>query len=358
MAIKHIIIHVVKRDEDGGRVFSKLRDQENNIDNFTNKLTEELLALFTSATLNFGEFGEDGDNTIEPAFEQKINDYYSTALECSDFIAMSRELARRYRKIIAKPKLNKVKGGYLVFYQYEKNNADWLGVAIIPRNKGVDISDDLDVVDATSLDLNKLHQGATINLTQWRSRFNTRYIRFKVGVGKGVRDYFEDFIGCQMDKSAAKNETRGLKKAILGYAQNTLHLDQLAAEQKLELTHTFIKQKIKDGDPVLLSAIANAVFPEDPNSFLTVAKNSYQVSEELPIDTGELSNYKRLSGRGGDIAISFDRKMLGNQVIYEKDGDQELLIFKVIPSNLKAEIIAENKRREQVLLEESVDSTQ
>jgi nucleoid-associated protein len=358
MAIKHIIIHVVKRDEDGGRVFSKLRPQVNNIDNFTNKLTEELLALFSSATLNFGEYGVDGDNSIEPPFEQKINSYYSNDLVCSDFIAMTHELAQRYKTIIERPKLNSVKGGYLVFYQYEINNADWLGVAIIPRNKGVDISDELDVVDATSLDLNKLHQGATINLTQWKSQFNTRYIRFKVGVGKGVRDYFEEFIGCQMDKLAAKTETRSLKKAILDYAQNTLGLDDSAAEQKLELTQTFIKQKIKDGDPVLLSAIANAIFPDSPSAFLEVAKESHQVSEELPIDTSELSSYKRLSGRGGDVAISFGRKMLGDKVIYEKDGDQELLIFKVIPPSLKAEIIAELKRREQVLLEERDNQTE
>ena len=74
MAIKHVIIHVVKRDKDGERLSKQLRNNENSTQGMTAQLTDGLLELFSNAHLNIGEFGVDGDNEVEPAFDAYSGD--------------------------------------------------------------------------------------------------------------------------------------------------------------------------------------------------------------------------------------------------------------------------------------------
>ncbi|MFA1571911.1 nucleoid-associated protein [Vibrio tasmaniensis 1F-187] len=72
MAIKNVILHEVTRDKDGAPVVTNLRDEENSTEGLGSKLTEQLIELFSQSTLNIGEFGVDGDPTLEPAFEQQL----------------------------------------------------------------------------------------------------------------------------------------------------------------------------------------------------------------------------------------------------------------------------------------------
>lgn len=69
MSIKNVILHEVTREKDGDPVIKNLRDEENSTDGLGIKLTEQLIELFSQSTLNIGEFGVDGDSTLEPAFE-------------------------------------------------------------------------------------------------------------------------------------------------------------------------------------------------------------------------------------------------------------------------------------------------
>ena len=75
----------------------------------------------------------------------------------SHFVAMTKELANKYESVIVADQLQSVKGGYLVFYQYERNNDDWLAVAILNKTEGIDVAANLEVVASEILDLKKLH---------------------------------------------------------------------------------------------------------------------------------------------------------------------------------------------------------
>lgn len=350
MAIKEVIIHVVKRDKNGEEITTNLRNSVNTIEGLTTKLTDDLLDLFSSATLNFGEFGLNGDNTVEPALEQKLNNYFNDEFRCSNFVEFTKELSNSYKQTITN--VSNAKGGYLVFYQYEYRRCDWLAIAVLQRNSGVDVSDaNNDVIPSNILDLNKLHLGAAINLTLWKTGLNSRYIKFKTGLAKEVREYFEDFIGCQRDKEAAKIETRNLRNAIRQHA-NDLGLNSEEVQEKLDTTMNTIKATRK-GEPILLSTIANAVFPSSPQDFITKAKDNFSVSEELIIDNTELGRFNRLTGRTTKISVSFDRKMLGDGVRFEAanqdvDGDeaQDKLVITSIPITLKRAILEELQFRE------------
>ena len=76
MSINYVIIHEVKRIEDGGEVTENLRATVNNPNGLAGDLTDSLISLFSHSTLNIGEFAVDGDNAAEPPFEQTLKNHY------------------------------------------------------------------------------------------------------------------------------------------------------------------------------------------------------------------------------------------------------------------------------------------
>lgn len=342
MAINHVILHEVKRDNDGEHATKNLRTEENNVQGLGQKLTDQLMGLFAMANLNIGEFGLNNDVTLEPAFEQKINQYYELKkLECCSFVEMTRDMAVMYQDIINEQKLQSVKGGILVFYEYEQKKDTYLGVAIVDRIDGINADNkSLDLTDSTIIDLNRLHLGASINLSKWKGGDSSRYIRFKTGRSTAeVRDYFEKFIGCQRDKKAAIKETKALKSAIQAYGkQQNLNDDDIAL--KVQGAHEFITRQQKNGNEILLSSIANSVFPDSPEGFLALAKSdNYEISEQIAINVTELKRYVRLGGRTQAMSISFDMDLLDQVVHFDEESGK--LTFDEIPPSLVAAILAE-----------------
>lgn len=332
MAIKNVILHEVTREKDGEPVVKNLRDEENSISGLGIKLTEQLIELFSQSTLNIGEFGVDGDATLEPAFEQQLKRLHSKE---KNFAEITKAMAERFADIISEPKLQSVKGGILAFYTYEYRDNTLLAVTVLNRIDGINASKDLDLSSSTIIDLNRLHLGASINITDWDEGLSSRYIKFKTGRSVEMRDYFESFIGCQRDKQAATRETCALKTAIKTYSSE-LGLDSDATQSKLDSAHSFIQEQQKAGKEVLLTHVANAVFPDSTDDFLAVARNDeHQLSEQIAISTAELKRYVRLSGRGKGVSISFDNDLLGKTVTFEDDQ----LIFSDIPETLKQSII-------------------
>ncbi|CAH1526368.1 Nucleoid-associated protein [Vibrio owensii] len=332
MAIKNVILHEVTREKDGDLVVKNLRDEENSTEGLGSKLTEQLIELFSQSTLNIGEFGVDGDETLEPAFEQQLKRLHS---EEKSFVETTKAMAERFADIISEPKLQSVKGGILAFYMYEYRESTLLAVTVLNRIDGINASKDLDLSSSTIIDLNRLHLGASINITDWDEGLSSRYIKFKTGRSVEMRDYFESFIGCQRDKQAATRETSALKTAIKTYSSE-LGLDSDAMQSKLDSAHSFIQEQQKAGKEILLTHVANAVFPDSTDDFLAVARNEeHQLSEQIAISSAELKRYVRLSGRGKGVSISFDNDLLGKTVTFEDDQ----LIFTDIPETLKQSII-------------------
>ncbi|MCG9556027.1 nucleoid-associated protein [Vibrio kanaloae] len=332
MAIKNVILHEVTRDKDGDPVVKNLRDEENSTEGLGSKLTEQLIELFSQSTLNIGEFGVDGDPTLEPAFEQHLKRLHNNE---ETFVETTKAMAERFADIISDSKLQSVKGGILAFYRYEYRNCTLLAITVLNRIDGINASKDLNLSSATIIDLNRLHLGAAINLTDWEEGLSSRYIKFKTGRSVEMRDYFESFIGCQRDKQAASRETTALKSAIKTYSSE-LGLDSDATQSKLDSAHSFIQEQQKAGKEVVLTHVANAVFPDSTDDFLAVARNDdHQLSEQVAISSAELKRYVRLSGRGKGVSISFDNDLFGKTVTYE----DEQLIFSEIPETLKQSIL-------------------
>ena len=347
MAIEHVIIHVIRREKDGDPLFKNLRKVESN--GHALEISEQLIDLFGSASLGVGEFGVNGDTDVEPSFEQKLKLYYSKnqatgGMECNDFVGLTQELANSYQNIVESKQLQSVKGGYLVFYQYSARGDDWLAVAILNKTAGIDVSDeDLNTVARQILDLKKLHLAASVNLSQWDAGLTTRYIRFKTGLAAEIRDYFEEYIGCQRDKLAATTETKGLKVAIKDFSKNSCNLDEDQTSEKLSAAHGFITQQQKAKQPILLDHVANHVFPDNAKAFTKQAIEKHNLSNELAIDKSVLRTYQKISARSKKISISFDRDMLNKEITYENG----VLTITDIPDTLRSAIEEELTMQEQ-----------
>ncbi|RDF32087.1 nucleoid-associated protein, partial [Acinetobacter baumannii] len=67
------------------------------------------------------------------------------------------------------------------FFEFKGDEHTKLAVAVINKSNATDINPDLNFIAKEILDLDKLHLGATINITEWRDEFSERYIRFKNG---------------------------------------------------------------------------------------------------------------------------------------------------------------------------------
>lgn len=334
--INHLILHEVSREKDG-EVFKKtLRETENSLTGVTSDFADSLGNLFTKSNLNIGEFAVGGNTAVKPPFEQFLEDHYTDVeLNCANFVELTKEMANMFPVLVETEGKQNVKGGLFVFYEYELQGKTWLAIAILERSDGYNAKDNnLDLEPSKVIDLRKLYLGATVNLTDWATGSSNRYIRFKAGLAKGSRDYFENFIGCQRDKSIPKKETRSLKSSISTFSSEKLSLDADKQQEKLDLAHAYIKSRQDEGADIKLSSLAKHVFPDNNEDFVTYTTQNYDLGETISIDNSTLRSFKRISGKNKDVSISFSRDLLKKKVHYNSGK----LTFDIIPDTLKQAI--------------------
>lgn len=336
MSIQHIIVHEIRRVKEDKKstdtLVVKIKDTENDLSTLSGELAESLLKLFSKSSLIVGQFSIGKDADKKPAFEQGLDNFYSGE-NCLDFVEMTRELAEYFKTFLVDNK--SITGGFLVFFEFKGEEHTKLAVAVIKKSNATDINPDLDFIAKEILDLDKLYLGATINITEWRGEFAERYIRFKNGQSENVTDYFQKFIGCEVDKKAANEETKKLKVAIESFAIDKLELPQSAADEYLALAHSYINECISKGDDVVLLNVAKHVFPADSDDFFEYASEGHNLSGILQISPSELKGFKKFSSSRKDLSITFAKALLNDKIKFEDD------ILKIDSSLLSDNLVAE-----------------
>ncbi|ODS05189.1 nucleoid-associated protein [Vibrio scophthalmi] len=343
MKIKNVILHNLIKEEKTTKVTLDPREQENEINESATQLSKDIIDKFNSTGLNTGHFFKpEGDQQLTQ-FEFLLEKYYKDGFP--DFVGFTKSTAAHLQKqLMGAPT---AKGGHLWFNHYTHNAEHFLSVVLL-REKTVMRISQLELTQFDSVDLDKLHMAARINLSKWKNadEKSNRYISFKIGKeAKKVTDYFAKFIGCE-EFTQATSDTKALVQSVEAFCKHHVFDDEMTEKVKSK-THDQIVEWRKEDKTVrldALSTILDATFlPEDTDDdkkgqFLRISQGEpYNLNNEVVTDTNALRRLKKYSGKNKDISISFDAKLLGNAVEYDPKNGGVLTITQ-IPKALKEQL--------------------
>jgi nucleoid-associated protein len=330
MPIRHCIVHLIEKKPDGTPAMLHARDsalgESQAMENLLADLNESYNAKQGKA---WGLFHE--ESGAYP-FSGWLKDYLDGN---RDFTAFSREAVEHLQKLMEESNLST--GGHVLFAHYQQGMTDYLAIALLHHSEGVAVTDTLDVAPAKHLDLGQLHLAARINISEWQHNQNSKqYISFIKGKnGKKVSEYFRDFIGCQ-EGVDAPSETRTLLKAFSDFVES----EDLPEEQAREKTSALVgyaTSQAKRGEPMTLEDLSEVIDEERPRAFYDHIRNKdYGLSPEIPPDKRTLSQFRRFTGRGEGLSISFEAHLLGSKVEYDEARD--MLIIRQLPTQLKDQL--------------------
>ena len=346
MEIQNVILHNLIKAEGNTKVELDDRKKENAINESAKQLSKGINEKFNATGLNMGHFKliKHDDDPL-PHFEYLLNKYYLEG-KFDNFVDFTVSAARHLRsKLMEAPK---AKGGHIWFNHYLHQGVSFLSIVML-REKTVMRIDELELAEFDSVDLDKLHMAARINLTRWIAAKDEpgRYISFKIGRdAKKVTDYFAKFIGCE-EFTESKDDTKALIKIIADYCSHHKFKDETAEKVK-STVYEQITEWVKEEQTTTiqidrLSKLLDSSFldentPEkELNKLVSIAQNDpYHLNNEITPDKTQLRRLKRYSGKSKDVSISFSSVLLNKSVIY-KDGSLTISAD-ALPKSLKKEL--------------------
>ena len=348
MKIINVILHNLIKEGKSTKVELDPREEENEINESAVKLSKGINEKFNSTGLNTGHFRKPKADEQLTQFEFLLEKYYHDNF--TDYVSFTKSAAAHLQRQLVEAPTSR--GGHLWFNHYIHNEEHFLSVVLL-REKTVMRIDKLELKQFDSVDLDKLHMAARINLTKWKNadEKSNRYISFKIGKeAKKVTDYFANFIGCE-EFTQAVADTKALVQAVEAYCKHHSFSDELTEKVKSKTHDQIVEWRSEDKQIVrldILSTILDATFlSEDTDEsnkghFLRISQNEpYNLNNELATDANALRRLKKYSGKNKNISISFDAKLLGNSVEYNPQNGGVLTITE-IPEALKEQLDSRN----------------
>lgn len=229
-------------------------------------------------------------------------------------------------------------GGFvLLAHMSNAAGARWFVVAIVTNVRGSAVNEaTLDVVDTVHVDMQNLRVAGRVNIGDWlEGDPETRYVGFLKQKG-GVSDYFKLFLGCS-ELIASVEETKKLVSELKRFAFESI---TAANEQEafLQRAHDFCTGCLKDGQPLSLDTLCNAVHPVEPQALQrALAKAQVPINDGFVPDGRVLRTFVRIKAKTAFWSIDIDRHALvSGQVKYDRDK-KSLTLFD-LPESLEAEL--------------------
>lgn len=329
MPIHAAIIHQIARNpgETSGKLL--LRDSLLPLDAQLDQLLGDLNESYNArSTKVWGLFSEDGASYPFSRWLTSLNE------DAASLLPLSQQLAERLNGLMNESSM--ALGGHLLLAHYRQGMSDFLLVALLPHSQGLAVSAAQDLQPARHLDLSQVQMAARINLSEWRNnQASKQYLSFLKGRSGKKADYFRESLGCVEGVDAA-TETRTLLKAFSDYVESA----ELAEEQAREKTDVLIDYaggQARLGQPITLEELSGLIDEDQPQAFYDHIRNSdYGLAPEIPADRRTLNQFRRFTGRGEGLSISFDAHLLGSAVEY--DADKGVLIIRQLPARLKDQL--------------------
>ncbi|MGS0648553.1 nucleoid-associated protein [Komagataeibacter melomenusus] len=229
---------------------------------------------------------------------------------------------------------NAAAGGHVFFAHFERDNHQYLLVAIITDKLGANLTGNLDVQDVVHLDVDGFRFAGRINMTAWLDQ-QERYIGFLKGKGS-VSEYFKEFLGCDT-VIQARQDTSQLVETLKEF---TLQKQMSAADREEFLTKAkgICERLASSQREIDFEEFANELFPSAPTELSEVLGSpERKLNDGFIPDRRALVPLKKFKGKTSSWSVEFDRQALTDgSIIF--DADANTLTFKGLPVELVMEL--------------------
>ncbi|MDR3413666.1 MAG: nucleoid-associated protein [Formivibrio sp.] len=330
-----LIIHKLCKEPHEGSAQLELRAAELAISPASRRLVDALCDLYSArAGKGYGKFEEDEVQfPVQRLLRQHVIDGEI------DFCTLTRQMMEHLQTQVQSESL--ATGGFVVFTRVRQSvDSDFLLVAMIAEAVGSAMTNDLEMVDRSYLDLANLRVAGRIDLAAWQHDAG-RYISFLKGRGD-VAQYFKLFLGCN-DVVAALKETQKLIRGLEQFAESQ-HLEPEARGQLFEGAHAMLDEMGENDLPWSVDGVVEHLCPESPDALRAVLTDeSLNLTGGVVPDRRAIRPLLRFKAAAPNWKLEFNRSSLrSGDVIYNRKNDT--IVLSNIPDELKRELSAESGR--------------
>ncbi|MEM0514707.1 nucleoid-associated protein YejK [Pseudoalteromonas sp. YIC-827] len=325
--VKKLVVHYVDKDDDNTQIH--LRNDEMPINERVNVFIEQLHHAYNGKPgKGFCAFSADKSSVVASAMQSYRNHELG-------FWQVTEQAATVLKEELDKYAFNET--GYLVFCHYQYVATEYILIALINIKEHYSITSELDLASSRHLDITRMQLAARIDLAAWDTQADdNRYISFIKGrAGRKVADFFLDFLGCE-EGIDPKQQSRSMLTAVEDYLSEQ-GLDKAEKDERRREVFDYCSDRLSSGEDAQIDEIGKAISKDDENSFNDFyQQQNYDLAESFPVDKKTVTGMVKLSGMGGGVSVGFERKHLGERVIY--DPVYDTLTIKGVPPNLKDQL--------------------
>ncbi len=311
MQLTHFIIHEIdkKNDkQDPSDLLPKLildSDQEFPLNEPASlTFSTNLRKKYSTSVSGYGCIDQ-SENSI---FHLQLQQYYNGEI---NFIKLSKLLVERLMIALSEgQQLKWATGGLIVLIEYIEAGRTYLLITMIKEKKAITFDrTNLNLEELLSIDLEKLHEGARIDIKKWLSD-DQPYVSFIKKTNTKVSDYFKDSINC-VSYTDSKIYTDAVFAALTDYGTYQNWEEEIKKEKKELLKQHFvnaINKKTSNGEPIVyLMEISTILDPENPENFYKyIRQNEIEISDEFQPDRATVRRWMRVKVKSGTINVTFN----------------------------------------------------
>nr|WP_301335371.1 nucleoid-associated protein [Methylobacterium fujisawaense] len=295
------------------------------------RVIDDLTALYAKRTSkSYGKFAVDEDRFPT---EKHLRAYFN--VQPSDFTTLTHKMMETLKAQAGYK--GAATGGHVFFAHFEREERQYLLIAIVNEKLGASMTSDLDVQDVRHLDMDGFRFAGRINMTSWANG-EERYIGFLKGK-REVSEYFKEFLGCDTTVQN-RRDTAELVQALMAFATDE-GMDTPSKDDFLARAKTICERSAKAQEELSFEALANELSPQDPERLMTVlADPDLRLNDGFVPDRRALGPLIKFKGKTSTWSIEFNRDAItrGNVRFNAEDNT---LTLTGLPEDLTAQLRAE-----------------
>jgi nucleoid-associated protein len=307
--LTRLIAHQITKKAHETKANLRLRDKVLPVGSaVASDLFQQLRDSFQKKNPVAGAFLTTGDT--QPRFQQILARYIETDGE-EAFVVFTTDAMNILRDEMASQQA--ATGGYVVFAEYEADNTKFLFAALLGTTAKPNFDRDLNLIQSPSLDLDHLRHGARVRFDKFEANENG-VVLFISQQSSGASDYFVNFVGCE-EITSPDEQGRNLYTALDTWANTKTYSDEQRG-QLLQNAYTYWQDCRRNGRAMTLTAIANALNPQDPTSLLRyLGTETNQLAGEFPPPPPNvMKRFVKFAFNKAGLKLEFDRNVWANEV--------------------------------------------